>query len=76
MLEYISERTLCDLVKESNGLNENMARYLFKQMINTMLYINSKGIAHRDLKLENLLITNNYELKFADFGFASQSKEL
>jgi serine/threonine protein kinase len=53
-----------------------MARYLFKQMVDTLIYINSMGISHRDIKLENLLITNNYELKFADFGFASYSKEV
>jgi serine/threonine protein kinase len=45
-------------------------------MIDTLLYINEKEIAHRDIKLENMLVTNNYELKFADFGFASCSKDL
>jgi serine/threonine protein kinase len=44
-------------------------------MINTLLYINSKGIAHRDIKLENMLVNKDYKLKFADFGFASFSKE-
>lgn len=45
-------------------------------MIETMIYINSKGISHRDLKLENMLINEDYNLKFADFGFASFSKDL
>ena len=44
-------------------------------MIETLLYINSKGIAHRDIKLENMLVNSDYVLKFADFGFASFSKD-
>jgi serine/threonine protein kinase len=45
-------------------------------MIDTLLYINEKEIAHRDIKLENMLVDPNYQLKFADFGFASCSKDL
>jgi serine/threonine protein kinase len=44
-------------------------------MIETLLYINSKGIGHRDIKLENILVNDDYMLKFTDFGFASFSKE-
>lgn len=45
-------------------------------MIDTLLYINEKGIAHRDIKLENMLVDADYQLKFADFGFASCSSGL
>jgi serine/threonine protein kinase len=75
VLEYISERTLVDLIKEHGYLREEVAKFFFVQMIDTLLYINSKGIAHRDIKLENMLINEEYQLKFADFGFASFSKE-
>jgi serine/threonine protein kinase len=56
-------------------LEEDYAKYFFRQMIETLIYINSKGIAHRDIKLENMLVNDSYQLKFADFGFASFSKE-
>ena len=45
-------------------------------MVDTLIYINSKGIAHRDIKLENMLVNADYQIKFADFGFASFSKGL
>ena len=76
VLEYVSQRTLVDLVKENEMFREEIAKYFFEQMIETLRYINSKGIAHRDIKLENMLVNDDFVLKFADFGFASFSKEM
>ena len=45
-------------------------------MVETLIYISSKKISHRDIKLENMLINDEYNLKFTDFGFASFSKDL
>jgi len=44
-------------------------------MIETLKYIKTKKIAHRDIKIENMLVNELFQLKFADFGFASLSKE-
>lgn len=75
VLEYVSTRTLVDLVKENDCLKEDIAKNFLQQMIETLLYIASKGIGHRDIKLENILINDDFVLKFTDFGFASFSKE-
>jgi hypothetical protein len=41
---------------------------LFKQLVQGLNYLHSNGIAHRDVKLENLLITKDSKLKITDFG--------
>lgn len=43
-------------------------------MIESIEYMNSKKISHRDLKLENILVDRDLNLKVADFGYASFQK--
>jgi MAP/microtubule affinity-regulating kinase len=45
---------------------------LFKQIIEAFEYLHSKGIAHRDVKLDNILIEEKTKMiKIIDFGFAA-----
>jgi serine/threonine protein kinase len=40
-------------------------------MLQVSHFITSKGICHRDLKLSNILVDDNYNIKVGDFGIAS-----
>lgn len=54
-----------------NGLDEEDARRYFQQLIQGLDYCHHQGIAHRDLKPQNLLLDDNDNIKIADFGLAN-----
>jgi len=71
VMEYCAEGDLFGLVEKGYLKQESrMAdrNCLFKQLVQGVNYLHSNGIAHRDIKLENLLITNDSKLKITDFG--------
>lgn len=45
-------------------------KYIFKQILDGLSYMHSRGVIHRDVKSENLLIDPKGKLCFADFGLA------
>lgn len=57
-----------DYVEAAGGLIEPKARQMFSQLVSAMDYIHKKGVAHRDLKLENCFLDSKVNLKVADFG--------
>lgn len=73
ILEYVPNAVLFDLVKRNGQLGEDAARFFLKQFVSALEYMHEKkGIVHRDIKMENILITGDLQVKFADFGFATQ----
>ncbi|KIP11641.1 hypothetical protein PHLGIDRAFT_21574 [Phlebiopsis gigantea 11061_1 CR5-6] len=51
-------------------LSEADARYIFAQVVEAVHYLNSQGIAHCDIKDENLVIDRDFKVKLIDFGSA------
>lgn len=67
VMEYCAQGEIFTLVqKRYLSLEDNLC--LFKQLIRGVGYLHSHGIAHRDIKLENLLMTDDGHLKITDFG--------
>lgn len=71
ILEYASGGELFDYILNHRYLNDKAARRLFAQLVSGVGYLHKKGIVHRDLKLENLLLDRNKNIIITDFGFAN-----
>jgi len=56
-------------------MNEKLTRTFFHQLISGLEYLHKNGCAHLDLKLENLLLGNDLELKIADFDSSYQKED-
>ncbi|KOB74646.1 Polo-like kinase 4 [Operophtera brumata] len=56
----------------TRGLSEKAAADIFRQVLCGVLYLHAHNIIHRDLSLNNLLLTKDLNVKIADFGLATQ----
>ena len=70
LLELVNGGSLFDYVAQAGRFDEKYARHYFKQLLNGLSYLHAAGFAHRDMKPENLLLDDQFNLKIADFGFA------
>ena len=73
MLEYIDGGLLFDLCQTvgDKGFTEDNARFIFTQIVELVSYLHAKGVAHRDLKLESILVDKNLRVKVIGFGSAT-----
>jgi len=70
-LEYCNGGELFDRIEPESGMPEHQAQYYFRQLISAMNYLHHRGVAHRDVKPENLLLSEDDVLKLSDFGMAT-----
>ncbi|KAB5596046.1 Serine/Threonine kinase catalytic domain containing protein [Ceratobasidium theobromae] len=61
---------LFECIEQHERLSEGRAKYIFAQVVDTVWYLDSIGITHRDIKDENLVIDRDFKVKFIDFGSA------
>eukprot|EP01135_Chromosphaera_perkinsii_P006969 Nk52_evm7s639 gene=Nk52_evmTU7s639 len=71
VMELLPGGELFDYIVARHHLSEKEARKFMRQIISALDFIHRKGIVHRDLKLENLLLDQRGNVKIADFGFSN-----
>lgn len=67
VMEFCAQGELFSLIQR-NYLSDSDKLCLFKQVVRGVAYLHENGIAHRDIKLENLLLTDEGHVKITDFG--------
>lgn len=75
IMELLRGGELLEAVLEQGHYSENDARTIFRQLIKCLQYLHAKGVVHRDVKLDNLLLVEPRDIKhikIADFGFAKK----
>lgn len=78
VMELCTGGHLGDLIarQPAKKLDENFAKVLCRQLISAIAHIHSRGIAHRDIKLQNILMDHSdsrtAQLKLIDFGYGSR----
>jgi len=71
VIEYAKGGELFQKIAKGGKVKEEIAHKYFRQLINAVDFCHSRGIYHRDLKLENLLLDENDNLKVTDFGLSA-----
>jgi len=72
ILELCPNQTLNDLLKKKRRFSEPEAQYYIYELVQGLIYLRRERVIHRDLKLGNLFLGAEMELKIGDFGLAAK----
>ncbi|XP_046871082.1 mitogen-activated protein kinase kinase kinase kinase 4 isoform X5 [Hypomesus transpacificus] len=74
VMEYCGAGSVTDLVKKTKGnsLKEDWIAYICREVLRGLLHLHSHHVIHRDIKGQNVLLTENAEVKLVDFGVSAQ----
>lgn len=74
VMEYCGAGSVTDLVKSTKGqsLKEEWIAYISREILRGLAHLHSNKVIHRDIKGQNVLLTDNAEVKLVDFGVSAQ----
>ncbi|XP_020088354.1 CBL-interacting serine/threonine-protein kinase 12-like [Ananas comosus] len=75
VMEYVRGGDLLHKLSTDGALSEAVGRKFFQQLISAVKFCHARGVYHRDIKLENLLVDEKGDLKLSDFGLSAVAEQ-
>mmetsp|Transcript_20367 Transcript_20367/g.28551 ORF Transcript_20367/g.28551 Transcript_20367/m.28551 type:complete len:741 (-) Transcript_20367:10-2232(-) len=72
VLEYVDGSPLCDVIALNEKLPEPVMSVIVRNVCDGLTYLHAHGIIHRDIKSDNILLSNNGDIKISDFGYSAK----
>ncbi|XP_059514865.1 mitogen-activated protein kinase kinase kinase kinase 4 isoform X11 [Myotis daubentonii] len=74
VMEFCGAGSITDLVKNTKGntLKEDWIAYISREILRGLAHLHIHHVIHRDIKGQNVLLTENAEVKLVDFGVSAQ----
>lgn len=80
IVEYVNGSNLFQYIRKMHGqriVDEEQTKFLFRQVVESVSFMHSQNVVHRDLKLENVLLDRTtHQTKLIDFGFSTRVKSV
>lgn len=78
IMELVENNSLVEYLKAQSNkrVSEDNARVIMKDIMKALAYLHGQNFVHRDLKLENVLISKDMRIKIIDFGFAAHGGQI
>lgn len=74
IMEYCENGDLYTFLEEKRFKNELQKKRIINQFLDAIKYLHKKGIAHGDIKPENILLDSDFNAKLTDFGYSKTKK--
>lgn len=72
IMEYMAGGSVADLIQSGQPLDEMSIACILRDLLHAIEYLHNEGKIHRDIKAANILLTENGDVKVADFGVSAQ----